>query len=486
MRVIVVGAKGKVGRSVLRGLVSHMQITEVIALSDEIDPQLTTPETTIQRRQVNLRGDLRDELQFADAVVFLGWPQSGTADGASTNGTPEIVSQLCQSVAMVGVRTFVYVSTAGVYAPAPPGESVDESWPSAGATSSIESLRAADSERIIERFEAAHPLIRVVRLRPGFIVDSPVSKVRWRMLLLRKLVAILKKMRQWPLVPNVAPLSIQCIRVADLVEALCLALTRSVNGIFNVATEPITSELLAASIGARQIRIPPRYFVGLTVLGARLGLAPLPADRIEILLRTPDIDTTRAEQELGWVARHPTTSMIEEWFKCLESTSSVPPKAGIPDTASPVDLRSLYLGSLDFFNQAVHAVHSEQWYDGTDEQGLRVWELVASAARAQYRIAFEVRGYDAERIERELPADPLGIARADGWDLAAERGESTLDRLRSGDAGADTLQLSKRVEEVICETVRLGSSLRRAIGIDEKPTPDLSEFLHRCMASDVR
>ncbi len=203
-----------------------------------------------------------------------------------------------------------------------------------------------------------------------------MSKVRWRMLLLRKLVAILKKMRQWPLVPNVAPLSIQCIRVADLVEALCLALTRSVNGIFNVATEPITSELLAASIGARQIRIPPRYFVGLTVLGARLGLAPLPADRIEILLRTPDIDTTRAEQEFGWVARHPTTSMIEEWFKCLESTSSVPPKAGIPDTASPVDLRSLYLGSLDFFNQAVHAVHSEQWYDGTDEQGLRVWELV--------------------------------------------------------------------------------------------------------------
>ena len=64
----------------------------------------------------------------------------------------------------------------------------------------------------------------------------------------------------------------------------------------------------------------------------------------------------------------------------------------------------------------------------TQLQGLCVWELVVSVARAQYRIALAVRGYDDERIEAELPADPLGIARADGWDLAAERGVLALER----------------------------------------------------------
>ena len=81
----------------------------------------------------------------------------------------------------------------------------------------------------------------------------------------------------------------------------------------------------------------------------------------------------------------------------------------------------LYAQALAFFGEKVHAVRDEQW--GTEaEAGLTVWQLVASIALHQYRVALTARGVKDETIEAQLPGDPLGIAPADGWDLAAERG----------------------------------------------------------------
>jgi UDP-glucose 4-epimerase len=483
MRVIVVGAQGEVGRSVLEGVASHQEVTDVIALFDDgTTPQSPIPEvdgSPIQRSTVDLLGDLRGELRFADAVIYLGWPYDGEFAGVSEERQQDVLSHLCDSVGTVGVRVFAYVSSTAVYAPARPGERVDESSPPTGATSCLEALQAAECERLIGRFETDHPLIRVFRLRPGVIVCPSAAEGRWRRALLKRLFAIANGRRRGPLVPNVEPLSIQCIEISDLVEALCLGLTRSVSGIFNIAAEPITSELLAARIGARSIRIPPRYLLRLLTLGARLGLVALSADRVELLARTPDIDTTRAQRELGWVPRHSATSIVDEWIARLDPSSACPPEDDPPATAPQVDLRSLYLASLDFFSRAVHAVHDDQWQHATAEEGLCVWQLVASVARAQYRLALAVRGYDDERIEAELPGDPLGIARADGWDLAAERGVLALDRWDGDGSGQDAPPesvLAHRVAETICETVRLGSHLRRALGLDEEAAPELFAF----------
>ena len=117
-----------------------------------------------------------------------------------------------------------------------------------------------------------------------------------------------------------------------------------------------------------------------------------------------------------------------------------------------------------------------------------MWQLVAAVARAQYGIALAVRGYDDERIEAGLPADPLGIDRADGWDLAAERGMLALDRWGGGDSGQVALtesMLARRVAGVICETVRLGLRLRRAIGLEEEPAPELFAFVQVHTVTDT-
>ena len=212
------------------------------------------------------------------------------------------------------------------------------------------------------------------------------------------------------------------------------------------------------------------------------------ADQVELIASTPDIDTTRAQRELGWAARHSATSIVDQLIARLDPNSSLPPKEEAPTTAPQVDLRSLYLAALDFFGRAVHAVGGDQWQKGTDEQGLCVWQLVAAVARAQYGIALAVRGYDDERIEAGLPADPLGIDRADGWDLAAERGMLALDRWGGGDSGQVALtesMLARRVAGVICETVRLGFRLRRAIGLEEEPAPELFAFVQVHTVTDT-
>ena len=273
---------------------------------------------------MDLLGDLCDQLRFADAVISLGPLVNGAADSASSRREQDIFSHLCDSVGVVGVRVFIYVSSVGLYAPASAGEMVDEGWPIRGAASNPEASQAAHCERWIDKFETDHPLIRTVRLRTGLVVCPSAATNRWRMQLLKRLFAMTRTRRHGTMVPNVKPLSIQCLHISDLVDALCLVLTHSVNGIFNIAGEPITSELLAARIGARStksprpIRIPPRYLFKLSTVAACLHLVPLPAERIELFLRAPDVDTSRAQHELGWTARHSASSMLDEWISLLE------------------------------------------------------------------------------------------------------------------------------------------------------------------------
>ena len=401
MRVIVIGAQGEIGRSVLLGLAGHKEISHVIALFDSgASPAGSASEiegSAIERRTVDLLGDVQTQLRFADAVIYLGGPHRENPTVPSSQRQRDILSHLCQSVGAVGVRVFVYVSSAWVYAPARAGERVDEAWTTSGANSSRRACLAVDSELLLDGLETDHPLIRVVRLRPAMIVCPSAPKSRWRINLLKRLWVVANTLRQGPLLPNVEPLSIQCIHISDLVGALCLGLTRSVAGSFNVAAEPMTSALLAAHIGARQIRIPPHSLLRLLRFGARMRLISLPADRIELALDAPDMDTTRAQGELGWVARHPAPSILDEWLTCLRPDSCGTPIGESPVRAGGLDLYSLYGASLEYFSRAVHAVRDEQWHDGTEVHGLCVWQLVAAVARAQYRLAFTVRGYDETR-----------------------------------------------------------------------------------------
>ena len=61
------------------------------------------------------------------------------------------------AAAAAGVRTLVYASSVGAYAPGPKDRRVDESWPTTGIKSSFYSRHKAEVERLLDRFEDEHP-----------------------------------------------------------------------------------------------------------------------------------------------------------------------------------------------------------------------------------------------------------------------------------------------------------------------------------------
>ena len=210
---------------------------------------------------MDLLGHLCARLRFADAVIYLDGPIPEESSAFRVGASKPVLSHLCESVGVVGVRVFAFVSSAAVYVAAPVGARGRREWPTPGATSCLGARQAADSERLIGRFEGDHPLIRVVGLRPGIIVCPLPPTNRRRTLLLKRLFVPVNGRRWGPLVPNVEPLSIQCVHISDLIEALCLVLTRSVNGTFNVAAEPITSELLRGAYRSQGVSDPAPPFL---------------------------------------------------------------------------------------------------------------------------------------------------------------------------------------------------------------------------------
>jgi nucleoside-diphosphate-sugar epimerase len=84
-----------------------------------------------------------------------------------------------EAAAQAGVRTVVHASSVGAYAAGPKDRRVDESWPTTGIPTSFYSRHKAAVERILDAFEATHPHVRVVRLRPGLIfMGEAASEIR--------------------------------------------------------------------------------------------------------------------------------------------------------------------------------------------------------------------------------------------------------------------------------------------------------------------
>ena len=483
MRVITVGATGRIGRTIVTALAADKFITKVVSLEATTNPIMARPrgEQEIERCNLDLTDDLSDRFRFADAVVYVGWPVVDLGNDNSHTHHLAILENVCESVASAGVSLFVFGSSIGVYSPAPVGQLVEESWPTLGRTSLPSSLQMADGERLVDRLEAAHPLIRVIRLRAGLIA-CPTAGIRRMTLLGRRIVATALRAR---CVPDLGPHVLQIVHVADLAQAFCLAVTQSALGSFNITAGPISSDLVAQNVGATTVPISLATAIELLSFARELGLHSIDPQRIQLALEAPLVDTTRALSLLGWKIDHSITSMMEEWTECLETravrTRPAQAERHPREPAAPVDYPILYEQSLEFFGSRVHTVQIHQWQEPTEFRGMNVWQLIAFVAREQYRTALRLRSNDHENPESELPQDPLGFSRVDGWDLAAEKGtlaveaRAQVERFMK-DTDTDRL-LSSVLRDVICDNVILGMCLSRAIGTDEDPGSALLWFV---------
>lgn len=336
MRIVVVGATGNVGSALVRTLAGDERVDEIVGLARR-RPELRQPRTTWQVADI-VKDDLRPLLLGADVVVHLAWLIQPSRNERVTHAVNvQGSARVFRAAADAGVGTVVYASSVGAYSAGPKDRAVDESWPTEGIPSSFYGRHKAAVERILDSFEAAHPQVRVVRLRPGLIFQREAASEIRRLFAGPLLPSPLLRRGLIPVVPRHPRLRFQAVHSHDVADAYRRAiLDERARGAYNVAAEPVLDgPALARLLGARSVPMPDWLLRGAADLSWRARLQPTPAGWVDLGLGVPIMDTSRARDELGWSPRHTAEDAFLDLFEGMREGAGLPTPPLSPQTGGP-------------------------------------------------------------------------------------------------------------------------------------------------------
>ncbi|MGH9279677.1 MAG: NAD-dependent epimerase/dehydratase family protein [Acidimicrobiales bacterium] len=316
MKVVVTGATGNVGTSVVAALAADPDVTEITGIARR-RPTWAVPKTTWHALDVS-RDDLAPAFAGADAVIHLAWLFQPARRPLVTWDNNVLGSiRVFDAAAAAGARALVHASSVGAYSPRPAdGRPVDETWPTHSRPTAAYGREKAYVERVLDAFEPRHPDVRVVRMRPCFIFKPEAAAEQRRIFAGPLLPARLVGAGSVPVVPDVPGLAFQALHTADVAEAFRRTLTGSARGAFNLATDPvITPVVLGRVFGARTVRVPAGVLVRAAKIAYAARVTPAPPELVELFLSLPALDAGRAHRELGW---QPSRTGVEALQSLLE------------------------------------------------------------------------------------------------------------------------------------------------------------------------
>lgn len=354
MKIVVTGATGNVGTSVVRALGDAPEVDEVVGLARR-RPTWEAPKAEWRQADV-VSADLRDLFEDADVVIHLAWAIQPSRD----RRTLELVNlegsrRVFGAAGEAGVGKLIHASSIGAYSPGPEDEEVDESWPTGGIESSFYSRHKAAVERMLDEFERERPQTAVVRMRPALIFKGEAATE------IRRLFAgpflpdfLLRHSGLIPALPRIDGLAFQAVHSDDVGEAYARAAVGEASGAFNLAAEPrLSSADLAEALGARSFPVPSAVARRLADLSWRLRLQPSPPGWLDMALAVPSISSRRAREELGWEPRRDAREALRELLEGIGHGQTGP--------TPPLEKRS----RLDEVRTGVGA---RQWRRGYEEQ----------------------------------------------------------------------------------------------------------------------
>ncbi len=334
MKVVVTGATGNVGTTVVRHLLHTRDDVEVVGLARRVPaPPARDPYVgRLTWTGLDLSTDdcvpaLRAALDGADAVVHLAW-------GFQPSRDPDYLEELgmggtrrvLDAAGAARVPHLVHMSSVGAYSPKVDDLPVDETFPTGGIRSSMYSRHKVAAERLLDEHERAVGAGRstgpaVARLRPGIVGqrDAGSALLRYGVpgLLPGRAVTLL------PVLPLDRSLIVPIVHASDVADAVARVLERRATGAFNLAAPtPVTAADIAAALGARHVHAPGRVLRAAVDAGWRAHLQPLDPGWVDLGLQVPLMDTRRAQDELGWSAGRSATSVLEETVAGMRDSAS--------------------------------------------------------------------------------------------------------------------------------------------------------------------
>jgi nucleoside-diphosphate-sugar epimerase len=324
MKLVITGATGNVGTSLLAALRTDTTFDEIVGISRR-PAGLDEPRVRFVTADI-ARDDLDEHLRGADAVVHLAWLIQPSRDDRMLHAVNvEGSRRVFDAAARAGVRTLVHASSVGTYAPGPKDRAVDESWPATGIPTLFYSRHKAECERMLDELERERPQMNIARLRPALIFKREAATEIRRLFAGPFVPGALVRRELIPVVPDVPGLRFQAVHSLDIGEAYRLAVTSGARGAFNIAAEPVIDpSVLADMLGARRMPLQGRVLRTAADATWRLHLQPSPAGWIDLALGVPIMDTTRARTELGWSERHSATEALEELLAGIRDGADYP------------------------------------------------------------------------------------------------------------------------------------------------------------------
>ena len=345
MRIVVTGATGNVGTSVVRALADDPRIEEIVGVARRL-PRLQSPRTRWVQADVTT-SPLEPIFAGADAVIHLAWAIQPSRDLMALEAINLHGSQrVFEAAASAGAGALVHASSVGAYSPGPKDRRVDESWPTEGIPSSFYSRHKAACERALDDLEARHPQLRVVRLRPALIFKREAAQEIRRLFAGPFLPSPLLRPALIAFLPVVERLVIQAVHADDVGEAYRLAATdASARGAYNIAAEPVLGPgELGRLLGARPVKVPVKALRRAADLTWRARLQPTPAGWLDMGLGVPVMSTRRAREELGWTPRREAGETLLELLDGMRDRAGADTPPLDPRAGGPLRVRELLSG----------------------------------------------------------------------------------------------------------------------------------------------
>lgn len=318
MRVVVTGATGNLGTSVVRSLASRPEVQSVLGLARRLPDKRVSDEavqrTTFARCDVST-DDLSRWFEGADAVVHLAWQiqpsrQPARLEKVNVGGSRRVF----EGVAKAGVPHLVFASSVGAYSRGPKTRLVNETWPTDGTPSSLYARQKAQVER--EADDATHQYgLTIARMRPALVFKSEAASEIRRLFFGRLLPRALYDAAHIPLVPKHDRLRFQAVHSYDVGDAFASAVVRRAEGAFNLAADPvIDGDVLAQVLEAKALRLPGWMMRSAAAVSYHLRLQPADPGWFDMAMNVPLMDSSRARLRLNWQPRYSATDALLELF----------------------------------------------------------------------------------------------------------------------------------------------------------------------------